>query len=427
MNAKAEIGYILKGYPRLSEVFITNEIYLLEQAGVKLRLFSIKRETETHSHAVAQAIRAQVTYLPQVLSLTENKFSFWLRDTLPRFARAHFALFKQKPLAYVRTLAQALAMCLRYRSGAWWQPKKVFIKEFLQAGYIAREVLASGSIRHLHAHFCHGSANIAMFVSRLAGVPFSFTAHAKDIYQDKLNPGDLLPVKIHRAKFVATCTAANKAHLDSISLNGTPIHAIYHGLDTELFTPAPLRSESPRILAVGRLVEKKGFEYLVRACRLLKDEGFAFHCQIVGEEGEHSRFIKGLIKEQRLDDIVTLHGPATHHELREIYRRATIFALPCQIAEDGDRDGIPNVLAEAMACGLPVISTNISGIPELITDRVDGLLIPQKNVAALAEALATLLRDADLRQRLGAAAREKICRIFDAKKNTLVLKELIVS
>lgn len=422
-----EIGYILKGYPRLSEVFITNEIHLLEQTGVKLRIFSIKQEAEPQSHAVVGQIRAQVTYLPRVLSLTKNKFLFWLRDTLPKFARTHLALFKQKPSAYLSTFAHMLAMCFRYRSGAVWQPKKVFFKEFLQAGFIAREVLESQSIRHLHAHFCHGSANIAMFASRLADVPFSFTAHAKDIYQDKLNPRDLLPVKIHRAKFVATCTAANKAHLESISLNGTPIHAIYHGLDTALFTPAPQRNGTPMILAVGRLVEKKGFEYLVRACGLLKEEGFSFQCRIVGEEGEQSARIKKLIDDLELENFVSLHGPVTHHELREIYREATLFALPCQIAKDGDRDGIPNVLAEAMASGLPVISTNVSGIPELVADRVDGLLIPPKDATALAGALAELLRDVDLRQRLGAAAREKICRIFDAKQNTLALKDLLMA
>ncbi len=424
-----EIGYILKGYPRLSEAFITNEIYLLEKLGLRLHIFSIKKEEEWKRHEVVGKIQAPVTYLPPVPSLTESHFAAWLWDAVPKFAPSHFQLFKRRPGAYVRTFWQALKMCFKYRSGAIWQPKKVYCKEFLQAGEIALQVIKSGRVRHLHAHFCHGSANVAMFASRLAGVPFSFTAHAKDIYQTKLNPGDLLPVKIHRAKFVATCTGANQSRLQQISLNGTPIRTIYHGLDTELFAPTARveKSNRPLILAVGRFVEKKGFADLVKACRLLRDKGCEFECRIVGEKGDQWERIKEMIVELQLDDTVSMRREMTHDELRELYRQSAIFALPCRIAADGDQDGIPNVLAEAMATGLPVVSTHISGIPELVTHGVDGLLVAQKDVPALAEALERLLNNPELRRQLGTAARTKICRMFDAERNTMKLKELFMA
>jgi glycosyltransferase involved in cell wall biosynthesis len=426
-HVDSEIAYILKGYPRLSEAFITNEISWREKLGLKLHIFAIKKEEEKKSHAVVNQIHAPVTYLPPVISLTENNFLFWLWKTLPQFAKSHLQLFKRRPATYARTLWQAVKMCFKYRSGAVWQPKKVYFKEFLQTGDIARRVIESGRIRHLHAHFCHGSTNIAMLASRLAGMPFSFTAHAKDIYQEKLNPRDLLSVKIHQAQFVATCTEANRRRLQQISANGTPIQTIYHGLNTSLFTPVVSqnsRLQKPLILSVGRFVEKKGFSDLVLACRTLKKKGHDFQCRLVGEKGDQWERIQQMIATLQLDDCVSMHREMTHHELRALYQQSTIFALPCRIAADGDQDGIPNVLAEAMATGLPVVSTYISGIPELVTHDVDGLLIEQKNVTALAEALEKLLANPALRQQLGNAARARICEIFDAKRNTEELKRL---
>lgn len=422
-----EIGYILKGYPRLSEVFITNEIYLLEKFGLRLRIFSIKREDEKQSHDVVSQIQAPVTYLPAVLSLTENNFFAWLWNTLPKFFQTHAQLVKSRPAAYGKTLWEVFKMCFKYRTGAIWQPKKVFIKEFLQAGFIALEVINAKRIRHLHAHFCHGATNIAMFASQLAGVPFSFTAHAKDIYQQKLNPGDLLPVKINRAKFVATCTGANKTYLKNIALNGTPIHTIYHGLNTALFTPAAKPAQTKTlILSVGRFVEKKGFEDLLLACASLKNKGYNFHCRLVGEKGNHWDHLQQMLATLQLEDCVSMQGEMTHQELCALYQQSTIFALPCRIAEDGDRDGIPNVLAEAMATGLPVVSTDISGIPELVTNGSNGFLVPQKDATALALALEKLMSNVALRQQMGAKARARVCEIFDSKKNTAELKTLFL-
>jgi glycosyltransferase involved in cell wall biosynthesis len=415
---EAEIGYILKGYPRTSETFIINEIFLLEQTGLKLSIFSIKRLEGQKQHGVVGQIRAPVSYLPQIVSSEESNWLGRLWRNLPSFAASHRRLLRRRPLAYLQTLFEALRMRVKYRHRA-------FIKEFLQAGFIASEVVASGRIRHLHAHFCHTSTTVAMLASRLAGVPFSFTAHAKDIYRDDMNPGDLLSVKLRRARFAVTCTRANQKYLDRLRPPQTPLHAIYHGLDLSLFAPAERTgSDPPMILSVGRMVEKKGFTYLVEACRLLQDKGYQFRCRIVGGADVYAATIKELITRLKLEQTVTLQAAVTQEELRCIYEQATIFALPCQVVENGDRDGIPNVLVEAMAMEWPVISTNISGIPELIEDRMNGLLVPQKDARALAAAMEALLNDADLRCRLGKAARAAVCRDFDAKRNILALRKL---
>jgi len=427
--AATEIGYVLKSYPRTSETFIANEIYLLEKLGLKLRLFSILKRNDPQRHAVVDATRAPLHHLPQVTPLSELPFPAWLRRNAPKFFTSHWRLLKARPMSYSRTLLAALRLAFKHRRGSWRQPETGFIKEFLQAGYIAQQVLATGSIRHLHAHFCHSATTVAMFASQLCGLPFSFTAHAKDIYVRALNPGDLLQTKLRRAKFVVTCTKANQAHLAALGVKETPIYAIYHGLDTRQFAPRGDAVEDPVVpvlLSVGRLVEKKGFPFLIEACRLLKDGGYRFQCQIIGGAGPDAQRVASLIHELGLEDAVALRPAVTQEELRVIYQQATLFTLPCQIVENDDRDGIPNVLVEAMAVGLPVVSTNISGIPELIEHGVSGLLAPQKDARALAGAIAELLDSPTLRRKLGAAAREKVCRLFDAELNVLELHRLFL-
>ncbi|HEU0174191.1 MAG TPA: glycosyltransferase family 4 protein, partial [Blastocatellia bacterium] len=209
----------------------------------------------------------------------------------------------------------------------------------------------------------------------------------------------------------------------------TPIYNIYHGLDTRRFSPRAGEGEepaTPMLLSVGRLVEKKGFPVLIEACRMLKDRGYRFRCHIIGAPGPCASQVASLIRELELEDIVELRPAVTQEELGNVYRQATLFALPCQIADNNDRDGIPNVLVEAMASGLPVVSTNVSGIPELIESGVNGLLAPQKDARALADAVARLLDAPALRRELGGAAREKVCRLFDAESNILALHRLFL-
>lgn len=422
-NQPTEIAYVLKSFARASETFITNEIYRLEQLGLKLRIFSLRGPSTDKRHAVVDEIKAPVQYVPALTPLPDVSFFRWLRVNVPPFLPSHRLLFKARPGAYLKTFGEMLRLTLTLRESRWSKPRKQFLKEFLQAGFIAQQVLEAGRIRQLHAHFAHTSTTVAMFASQLSGIPFSFTAHAKDIYWPELNPGNLLAIKLRRARFVVTCTQANEKHLREVEPNSTPIHTIYHGLDTKKFAPLEhYESDRPVILSVGRLVEKKGYRYLVEACRILHEQGRQFVCHIVGG-GDHEP-IKKLIAQWQLKDIVKLHSAVTQEELRDIYSRATVFALACQIVDNGDRDGIPNVLAEAMAMELPVVSTDISGIPELVESGVNGLLVPQKDAAALARAIAQLLDDAAMRKRLGQAARARVCYIFDVEVNVKPLFRL---
>ncbi|CAD5373918.1 Glycosyltransferase [Rubrivivax sp. A210] len=419
----SSVAYVMNGFPRLSETFIAHEIHQLEQAGLRLRLFVVKRENEPMVHPVVSAIHAPLAYLSKATSLSGTTLTGWLRRNLPTFGAAQLRVLARHPLRYLATLASAAALTWRH-----W-PRKVFVKEFLQAGEIAAAVLADGSVQHLHGHFCHGVATITWFASRMTGIPFSFTAHAKDIYQAELNPGRLLERKLGAARFVATCTCANALVLQARHERPHEVHTIYHGLDTDYFSPAenPVKPAVPTVLAVGRLVEKKGFDQLIAACGLLRQQGVAFRCLIVGEDGSAGPALRAQIASLGLDDTVQLHGAVTQEKLREIYRAAQTFALPCQIMEDGDRDGFPNVLAEAMAMGVPVVSTAISGIPEMIDDGVHGLLVQPRDPAALAGALQRVLTDAALHAALARAGRERICERFDSRRTTLALRDLFLA
>lgn len=421
---QTEIGYILKGFARTSETFISNEIHLLEEAGVRISIFSFKKLEGQQRHGVSQRIKAHVTYLPEPTPFEKTSLLAWIRRNAAIFRDSHGDLLKRRPGAYLGTLLAVLAMSLRYAGGSFKSTLRSFLKEFFQAGFIADEALKSGRIKHLHAHFCHTATTVAMLASRLSGLPFSFTAHAKDIYRSDMNPGDLLSRKLRAAKFAVTCTKANSAYLGKLA--DAELHTIYHGIDLKLFAPAEERTaqDPPLILAVGRFVEKKGFVHLVEACRRLKDEGINFRCRIIGGFAEYAERVQESIDRLDLKDTVSLHHAVTQEELKKIYETASLFVLPCVITDDGDRDGIPNVMVEALAMGLPVISTNISGIPELIGDRETGLLVPPRDPQTLARAIRELIENPKLGDELSRKGQEFVKREFDAKRNILALKKL---
>jgi glycosyltransferase involved in cell wall biosynthesis len=222
------------------------------------------------------------------------------------------------------------------------------------------------------------------------------------------------------AVFVVTCTEANQQHLQQIS--ETRVHCIYHGLNADFCRLLAEQTEGPklnghlRVLSVGRLVPKKGFDVLIDACVTLRDQAVPFKTIIIGEQGEHESEIRQRIAHHRLDGHVQLLGPVTQRELFAEYRRSSVFCLPCRVLENGDRDGIPNVLMEAMACGLPIISTTVSGIPEIVSHGVNGLLVPPDDALSLAEALLRLKRDPLLGQRLSREASRTVSEKFDGEK-----------
>ncbi len=390
--SEARIAYLVKTFPRLSETFILNEILGLERMGLRLHIYALRRPGAEAVHPKVAEVKAPVTYLPG-LGLRSRPLD------AARLVRHHAGL--------------ALGSAERYRDGL-----RVFrsrsgrrAKDFLQAGYLAGEIRRRG-YTHLHAHFANLPASVAEVASRMSGVPYSFTAHAKDIY---LTPAEELRRKMDHARFVMTCTGYNERHLRGLGAE-TPVHLAYHGVDVSLFNSSEenLAGEGgrPLILSVGRFCEKKGFPTLIEACRLLRERGREFECRIVGYgpmEGE----LRRRIAEAGLNGVVTLPGQMRQTELAGIYRTARMFVLPCQVNEDGDRDGIPNVLLEAMASRLPVVSTAISGITELIEPGVNGMLARERDAESLAGAMDLLLGEAELGRKLGRRGRETVLSRFE--------------
>jgi len=389
------VGYVLRKFPQLSETFITNEIVGLERLGLSVCVFSYLKPTERIAHESLRLLQSQVAYLPDPLFL----------HPLDLLA-AHRAVRRAWPEGYANTMRYALRQTVATRAIDPWLG-------IHQAVCLAR-LLQENEVYRLHAQMAHGATRLAMLTSMLTGLPFSFTAHARDVY--RTNP-DRLRERIAAADFVVVCNGAAREHLQRIARaeDRDKLLLEYHGVDVEKFSPARRATNvgEPVVLSAGRLVEKKGFDVLLRACALLKERGVSFRCVIVGGGPERGRLEK-LIRELGLGSAVSLPGACSQEELIDRYSAATVFALPCVVLDDGDRDGIPNVLVEAMAMGLPVVSTAISGIPELVRSGENGLLVGQRDAHALASALELLLRDATLRERLGASARATVTARFDA-------------
>jgi glycosyltransferase involved in cell wall biosynthesis len=401
--AKQAVGYLLKTYPKLSETFILNEILELEKQGVQLHLFSLRQSREDKVHPDVYRVNASVTYIPSMLP------DFNLQ-ALIKLLVAHGQLFWQSPGRYWRA----------------WQfhrhrPETKRLNEFLQAGYLALTLQKLG-IAHLQAHFANVPTATAEIAQQFTGLSYSIFAHAKDIY---LTKPEILDRRITSAEFILTCTHFNHQYLKLISTSDTPIYLSYHGINFDRFYPSTVKpkTDPPLILSVGRLCEKKGFRYLIMACHQLKAQGYSFRCEIVGYGEQHTELTE-LIQRLDLTDRVFLVGKKDQDELVRCYQQASLFVLPCQVLENGDRDGIPNVLLEAMAMELPVISTDISGISEVIENEVNGLLVEEKDTHALAAAIKTLLAQSQLRQQYGTAGRQKVVQQFSLDRNIAEIREL---
>ena len=420
-NDRGTIAYVLKGYPRLTDTFITSEVYRMEQQGLRLRVFVIKPCTEPVPSDLLDRIAAKPVYMPETTSMSKSSLFKWLSRNLKHFLPSLRRVIRKHPIGVFRAAGVAFAQAVRARKRFWSWPRKVYAKEFLQGVMLADMLEQAGDVSHIHGHYCHGATTVTWFASMMTKLPFSFTAHAKDIYLPSLNPAGLLRRKMDAARFIITCTDANRDYLENLG-SKTPVHCIYHGLNAEFCN---IMKEQPaaratnghfRVLGVGRLIPKKGFDILVQACAVLHQKGVPFEAVIVAEGGEHEDEIRRLIKVNGLENSVFLPGPMSQSQLFDEYRKASAFCLPCRVLENGDRDGIPNVLMEAMAVGVPVVSTPISGIPELIHDGVNGLLVPSEDPGALAEAFLRLIRDNRLAADLSHNAQETIELRFNGDK-----------
>lgn len=399
------LGYVLKGWPRISETFIAGEIAQLEAEGLRIHILSMRHPRESFSHARYQGIRARADYLPTTLQ-------GGLHRLLPALA---LCLWR----APRRTCAGLGLLVRRMRVSS--RPLAT-LRHFLQGAYICARLLPGSGIGHLHAHFAHSPTSVALFAAALSGLPFSFTGHAKDVWTQ--NPREL-GRKIGQAAFVVTCTGTNKVYLESLNQAGTRIHAVRHGIDLQHFAFRP-RTEAPQppyqLLTVARLTAKKGLPTVLQALAELRRQCDA-RLTLVGA-GDDEAELRRLVVDLGLRDVVDFAGVQPHERVRQELARAHVFVLGSRITKNGDRDGIPNVLAEAMASGLPVVATAVSAIPELVEHGVSGLLVPPQDPQAMAQAVLRALTDLPWRQASTVAARARVEAIFDQQANTRQLADI---
>jgi glycosyltransferase involved in cell wall biosynthesis len=414
-----QIGYLLRSYPRLSQTFILNEILALEKIGVSIQIFALTNPREKVVQMQVDQVQAPVHYLDE--DTQPRRLRNILRENL-EVARLNF-------IGYIRALFYVAAhkkIDEGYTASSRWEC-------FLQAVHLIYLLILNKrrtgkKIDHLHAHFAHDPALIAYLVNCMTGIPYSFTAHARDLYQV---PEKALTDRIHQARAVITCCRSNLEYLNQLApAQKSKFSLVYHGVNLKDFQPvsnpgASLVPKVPVILSVGRLVEKKGFKDLLRALLTVKGKGVQFQCAIYGD-GPLGKQLKAWIEEHDMAGEVMLHGDRTQHELVAAYHSATLFILTPVQTEDGDRDGIPNVLVEAMAVGLPVITTAVAGIPELVDNNQNGLLYQPHDVEGISSGIIELLGNVEKRRQFGRAASKKVREQFDIVQAAQQLKTLFI-
>ncbi len=393
--AAAPVAFVLKGYPRLSETFIAQEIRSLERLGLDIRLYSMRRPTDGKRHPVHEEIRAPVVYLPEYLYREAGRVLRGWRKArrLPGYPNARRVW--RRDLARDRT------------------PNR--IRRFGQACVLAAEL--PPEVARIHAHFLHTPSSVARYAALMRGLPWSVSAHAKDIWT---TPDWEIAEKLTDTAWAVACTRAGQARLAQLAARPQAVALAYHGLDLARF-PAPAAARPPRdggdiaapvtILSVGRAVPKKGFAVLLAALARLP-ESLAWRFEHIGG-GPQLPWLKAEAERLGIAARVVWHGGQAQAAVLAAYRRADLFALASRVADDGDRDGLPNVLMEAQSQALACVATNVAAIPELIEDGATGILVPPDDAAAFADALERLMREPGLRARLGAAGQAKISASFD--------------
>ncbi|MFS2174543.1 glycosyltransferase [Rhizobium pisi] len=395
MLPRRKILVVLKGYPRLSETFIAQELLGLEKAGFDLTLISMRRPTDKKRHPVHDEIRARVVYLPEYLHEEPIRV---LKGLFAGFSKPGFKALMKRFLTDLkrdisrnrfRRLGQALVLAREWPDGGEW----------------------------LHAHFIHTPASVTEYASILTGTPWTCSAHAKDIWT---SPDWELHEKLGSARWTVTCTRTGYEHMRTLTPRKEAVHLSYHGLDLARFGHfAGERSDRTGgnpddpafILSVGRAVEKKGYDVLLRALALLPAE-LHWRMDHIGG-GEELAKLKALAAELGLSHRIVWKGAMAQEDVLDHYRRADLFALACRIAANGDRDGLPNVLVEASSQRLVCLSTEVSGVPELLKNGENGLVVPPEDPVLLARALEAAIRDPALRKRLGDAAESQVREHFD--------------
>lgn len=387
-----KVAYVCKRYPRFSETFIVNEILAHEAAGLTLEVFALRPVEETHFQDQISQVRAPVTHIPTKLRHPQE---FW---NLIRMAEAHFP-HNVTPLtgmehAEANDIAQAIILALACKERG---------------------------ITHLHAHFGTVATTVARIAGAIAGITYSFTAHAKDIYHDYDDP-TRLDLKLRDAATVVTVSDYNLDHLRT-TYNAPNVRRIYNGIDLTRFAYALPKPSDRGILAVGRLVEKKGFHILLEAISLMREGGETPQCTIIGA-GDEEANLRAQIDASNLSDVVTMMGPMPQPEVIAAMRDAAVIACPCIVGRDGNRDGLPTVLLEAMALGTPCVATAVTGIPEIVRNEETGLCVAEGDPMALADALSRMISDGALRSSVSTRARSLIEAEFDIVQSATRLRNV---
>lgn len=388
------IGYILTTFPALSETFVLNEILELERQGLTLTVFSLRRPRAEPRHASLSSLRGRVVYFTE-------------EDVAPPSAGL---------------VARAVVLAL----GALLRGHVRELRNIARAARIAASARQLG-IAALHAHFADRPASLAYWTSRLTGLPFSFTGHAIDLYQHGLRDR-LMPTKLREARFVITVCDYNKKFImnNYAGAIASKIHVINNSVNLDYFTFRNAQPTCRTILGVGRLVAKKGFDLLIRTCADLRSQGIELKLTIMGDGPERTK-LNELAHALGIAHRLTLAGPASHESVREELNRATILCMPFRRTPTGDQDAVPVVLLEAMASGVPVVSTRLGAIPEIVENEINGILVEPEDVPGLSEALKSLLASPTLQDQYRIAARRTVESKASLSENISRVRTLLVS
>ena len=386
------VGYVVNAFPVVSETFLLNELRALREQDVPIAIIALDPAEPQVRHACMAELDFPVTRLPPRES-----------GSYRRLAMTHARLFATRPRSYLACLAATLAAGLRRSGGARLDLARLRrrLRSFVHAGWLAGEARRL-QVAHLHSFYADRPLAVTLLASRLCGLPFSFAAHAKDLYT---TPDSRLRRALAGARFATVCHRHGEQRLRELA--GARADRVFHqrhGTDIALFRPdLPTAREPDLVLAVGRLTPKKGFDDLLEACALLRESNRALRWVIIGD-GRLRTGLEATVGQLGLGETVSFLGFQPQQVVAQWYRRASLLVLPSRVLDDGNRDGIPNVIVEAMCAGLPVVATSAGSIPEVIEDGVTGVLAPPGNSRQLAAAIAGLLDDPQRANRLASAA-----------------------
>jgi len=396
--SKIKVAYMLGTFPQLTQTFVTREIFWIRACDVQVEIFSLFKPKSVPAEAQARELIPQVHYSPMLSSAVITALFYFLL---------------RAPLRFMRAIAKTILYAYR-------EPKLMLqaLAIFPKSVYFARKMEAL-QVEHIHAHFVTLSAFAAGIAAELLGITFTVHGHAVDLFARDAQD---VRRQLEGMSGVVTISSFHRAFISDLcpGLDHDHLQVVYCGLETDRFNPATGQGQTQgpiQILSIGRLIEKKGFEYLIDACKLLAESNYSFQCRIVGD-GPLQDALQERINRYGLQDNVFLLGALQQDQVLDLYHHSDIFALACVVADDGNRDGLPVVLIEAMSCELPVITTPVTGIVDLVEHNRTGMLVDERDAMHLANTLKQLIDNKDFRESMGRQARQKILNDFQVQQTT---------